>query len=78
MYEVSLKFEKNNGYPYTKTDVHLRYLAELFLEWDFFIKTVVDRSEADILGSGNSPLPFPRLWDMRKHMVERGRPQVTI
>jgi hypothetical protein len=39
-FQVSLKSDKNNGYFYMKTRVHLWYLAELFPEWEMFYTKV--------------------------------------
>jgi hypothetical protein len=74
--QVSLKLDKNIGYSYIKTSIHLwQYLAQFFLEWEMFQTKVVQKIKTHILSS----ITFffrksCRLWDnLEKYVVEPDR-----
>jgi hypothetical protein len=61
--QVSLKYEKNNGYFYIKMISYLRHLAEFFLEWEMFQIKVVEKIKTHISCSVTSSRKSCRLWD---------------
>ena len=71
--QAVLKSEKNN----VKTHVHLRYLAELFLEWEMFQTKVVGKIKTHILCSimfSENLIVYETMWT---NMVELNWPQIT-
>ena len=49
--QISLKSDKNLRVHHVKTDIHVRYLAEFFLEREMFQAKVVEKIKTNILCS---------------------------
>jgi hypothetical protein len=72
--QVSLKWNKNNGHSYMKTNIHLwQYLAHFFLEWEMFQTKVVEKIKTHILCTVTFFRKSCRLWDEWKNIVQQGR-----